>query len=182
MTVPKVEPCILSQSIRASSVFLTWWLLTALWTTVSVALFTISHCVTWSKLVGRWERGTLQWEAPFCSSFFDCEAQTLLWSLSFLVCLFLHPIRVFISDPLILYASPTIMKEKQDKSVLLFFFPAVLKNIKHLKKSIPLCLSFLLCFFSSCLFSAQAWESTALTFWFLFVWLLLLQLTPNTFF
>lgn len=26
------------------------------------------------------------------------------------------------------------MKEKEDKSVLLFFFPAVLKNIKHLKK------------------------------------------------
>lgn len=59
MTKPKVEPCILSLSVRTPSELQTWWLLTTLRTTVSVALFSISHCVTWSKLVGRWEGGVL---------------------------------------------------------------------------------------------------------------------------
>lgn len=156
MTKPKVEPCILSLSVRSPSEFLTWWLLTTLWTTVSVALFSISHCVTWSKLVGRWEGGPEQWEALFCLYSSLIEVQTLLWSLSvslsLTLCLFSSIeffilFRVFISDPLISYASPTIKKEKEDKSVLLFF-SAVIKSIKHLKKatlaSLSFCVSFLL--------------------------------------
>lgn len=162
--MPKVEPCILSLNVRAPSEFLTWWLLTILWTTVSVALFSISHCITWNKLVGRWEGGKGDLRSGKCLSVpysslimkfrpsFDLCLSIYL-SLFLPVCflLVLHPIKAFIFDPLISWASPNIKKEKEDRSVL-FVFSAVIKNIKHLKKALA-SLSFLLCscffFFSS---------------------------------
>lgn len=131
MTKPKVEPCILSLSVRSPSECLTWWLLTALQATVSGALFSISHCVTWCKLVRKWEEGSQQWEAPLCSlSFCDCEVQTIVWSLSVSLshslsaCFHLLSssfYTVVISAPsFFLWASPTIKTEREDKSVLFF--------------------------------------------------------------
>ena len=156
-----MEPCILSLSVRSPSESLTWWLLTTMWTTVCVAPFSISHCVTKSKLVGRWEGGPPQWEAPFCSffCFFDCEVQPLFWSpsaslflsLSLSLCARFHLLSSssFLEFSFLIPSSRRLLqplRKKRKINLYSCFFLLSSKNIKHLeKKQLPL-----LCPFFSC--------------------------------
>lgn len=98
-----------------------------------VTLFSMSHSFTWSKLVvvvgGFFGKGL---SVPYFS--FDCEVQTLIWTVSlFFPCQsvsiwILHLIHLHFWSDLIGFTK--LIKEKEDKSV---FFSAVNKNIKHMK-------------------------------------------------
>lgn len=102
--------------------------------------------------MGRWGGGSPQWGALFSvpsSSLivkFSPSLRSLFLFLYFSLSACFLILSVFISEPLISLASPTNEKEEEDKSVLLWvFFPAVIKNIKHLKTATLTCSCPFLC-------------------------------------
>lgn len=109
--------------------------------------------------MGKWEEGSQQWEAPFCSLFFfDCWSShscLICVSLSLSLTAYFHILssssfRVVISDPSSCGPlQPLRKKRKINLYFFFFFFPAVIKNIKTEKNIFSLlclfsCVSFLL--------------------------------------